>query len=286
MSTFDLTRPADSSESEDDDDYVPSAEESEGDLSDAGNDDADSDVEDGTAKKTKKGGKTRGSVSKKRRGGMKFDQQETDREASPQPSAKATEEPTELSCEEKQKADLLWADFLKDVGPLPKKGSPQAQTPAATSSPTPTPKPEPATATPSVEKKVKITKVMNFAGETVLVDKEVDADSKEAQCHAKDSASPSSGSATALLPGTKRPAGAKSVLNQLLNKKQKLSVLEKSRLDWERHKREKGIEEEIQTHNRGKDGYLEKQAFLQRADLRQFEIEKDLRAKARVTRLV
>ncbi|EEC10287.1 hypothetical protein IscW_ISCW008346 [Ixodes scapularis] len=54
MSTFDLTRPADCSESEDDEDYVPSGEESERDLTDCEND-AESDVEAATNKKGKKG---------------------------------------------------------------------------------------------------------------------------------------------------------------------------------------------------------------------------------------
>lgn len=257
MSTFELTRPADCSESEDDEDYVPSGEESEGDLTDCDND-AESDVEAATSKKGKKG-----KAAGKRRGGTKPGACE----AGP-PEDRAAEDLSELTRAEKEKADLLWADFLKDVEPLPKKRPPPA---AAQSCPT-TLKPESAT----VEKKVKVTKVMNFAGETVLVDTEVDA--KEAR--------ESGSGAEAPLPSTKRPAGVQNVLSRILNKKQKLSVLDKSKLDWERYKKEKGIEEEIQTHNRGKDGYLEKQAFLQRADLRQFEIEKNLRAKTRVNRLV
>lgn len=259
MSTFDLTRPADSSESEDDEDYVPSGEESEGDLTDCEND-AESDVEVATSKKGKKG-----KAAGKRRGGMKLDASAC--EAGP-PEDRAAEDPSGLTRAEKEKADLLWADFLKDVEPLPKKQPPPA---VAQSCPT-TSKFEPAT----VEKKVKFTKIMNFAGETVLVDTEVDTE------EARERGS----GAEAPLPGTKRPAGVQNVLSRILNKKQKLSVLDKSKLDWEKYKKEKGIEEEIQTHNRGKDGYLEKQAFLQRADLRQFEIEKNLRAKTRVNRLV
>ncbi|KAH8272611.1 hypothetical protein KR018_004059 [Drosophila ironensis] len=70
--------------------------------------------------------------------------------------------------------------------------------------------------------------------------------------------------------------GVNSLLNQL-GKKKKLSVLEKSQLDWNTFKSDEGIDEELRTHNKGKDGYLERQDFLQRTDLRQFEIEKTLR---------
>lgn len=228
MSTFDLTRPADCSESEDDEDYVPSGEESERDLTDCEND-AESDVEAATNKKGKKG-----KAAGKRRGGTKLGACEAGPAEDRAAEDRAAEDLSELTRAEKEKADLLWADFLKDVEPLPKKRPTQ-------SCPT-TSKPEPAT----VEKKVKVTKVMNFAGETVLVDTEVDA--KEAR--------ESNSEAEAPLPGTKRPAGVQNVLSRILNKKQKLSVLDKSKLDWERYKKEKGIEEEIQTHNRGKDGWV------------------------------
>lgn len=52
-------------------------------------------------------------------------------------------------------------------------------------------------------------------------------------------------------------------------------------MDWDNFKKQEDIEEEINSHNRGKDGYLEKQDFLQRADFRQFEIEKQLRNSSR-----
>ncbi|XP_017079830.2 LOW QUALITY PROTEIN: craniofacial development protein 1 [Drosophila eugracilis] len=64
-------------------------------------------------------------------------------------------------------------------------------------------------------------------------------------------------------------------------KKRKLSVLEKSQLDWKNFKIDEGIDEQLRAHNRGKEGYLERQDFLQRTDLRQFEIEKNLRHPSR-----
>lgn len=41
-----------------------------------------------------------------------------------------------------------------------------------------------------------------------------------------------------------------------LGKKNKLSTLEKSKLDWDRFKKHEGIEEDIQTHNKGKEGWV------------------------------
>ena len=40
---------------------------------------------------------------------------------------------------------------------------------------------------------------------------------------------------------------------------------------------EEGIGEELAIHNRGKEGYIERKAFLDQVDHRQFEIERDLR---------
>ena len=45
--------------------------------------------------------------------------------------------------------------------------------------------------------------------------------------------------------------------------------------------RKKGIKEDLSTFNKGKDGYVEKQSFLERADLRRFEMEKETREKTR-----
>ncbi|XP_017034545.2 craniofacial development protein 1 [Drosophila kikkawai] len=81
----------------------------------------------------------------------------------------------------------------------------------------------------------------------------------------------------------KRPVESNSV-SAVLNrftKKKKMSVLEKSKVDWKDFKNDEGIDEELRTHNKGKDGYLERQDFLQRTDLRQFEIEKTMRLSSR-----
>ena len=52
-------------------------------------------------------------------------------------------------------------------------------------------------------------------------------------------------------------------------------------MDWEKFKTDEGISEELQIHNRGKEGFIERKQFLERTDLRQFEIEKDLRQRTK-----
>ncbi|CAB1313860.1 unnamed protein product [Coregonus sp. 'balchen'] len=80
-----------------------------------------------------------------------------------------------------------------------------------------------------------------------------------------------------VLLSVKRPAGMGSILNRLGGKKQKMSTLEKSKMDWDAFKDEEGIGDELAIHNRGKEGYVERKNFLQRVDHRQFEQEKKVR---------
>jgi Bucentaur or craniofacial development. len=88
------------------------------------------------------------------------------------------------------------------------------------------------------------------------VTKEVNADSAEARISTK----PPLASST-VAQGTSRGRGRgggglkgiSSVLGQL-GKKSKLGTLEKSKLDWDRYKKDEGLEEEIHLHNKGKDG--------------------------------
>ncbi|NXY74364.1 CFDP1 protein, partial [Glareola pratincola] len=111
------------------------------------------------------------------------------------------------------------------------------------------------------------------------VTKEVDSTSKEAKSFLKQQEKWQS-AAPAAFPtasGVKRPSGMSSLLGKIGSKKQKMSTLEKSKLDWENFKEEEGIVEELAIHNRGKDGYIERKAFLERVDHRQFEIERDIR---------
>ncbi|EGI68186.1 Craniofacial development protein 1 [Acromyrmex echinatior] len=143
---------------------------------------------------------------------------------------------------------------------------------------------------PKVQEKVKITKVFEFAGEEVKVEKEVSVDSAEARLSLSTAENSTTKPSESTSPAIKERGrggirrvglgGISSVLGQI-GKKAKISTLEKSKLDWDNFKKQENIEEELNTHNKGKDGYLERQDFLQRADLRQFEIEKQLRNTSR-----
>ncbi|XP_048828509.1 craniofacial development protein 1 [Brienomyrus brachyistius] len=197
--------------------------------------------------------------------------------------------------QEKKRADDLWASFLSDVGPRPKADAaellPSATDSKATSKkPTETgdtpPRLQGGEQKPGEPAKVTITKVFDFAGEEVRVTKEVDASSKEAKSFLKSKemnmepeSCPDMPPVTSPAPGpsVKRPAGLGNILNRIGGKKQKMSTLEKSRLDWDAFKDEEGIRDELTIHNRGKDGYLERKNFLERVDHRQFELERSVR---------
>ena len=61
------------------------------------------------------------------------------------------------------------------------------------------------------------------------------------------------------LSNLKRPhaaggGGLGSIMDQISGKKAKMGCLDKSKLDWNKFVAEEGIKEELQTHNKGKDG--------------------------------
>nr|XP_034189749.1 craniofacial development protein 1 isoform X2 [Osmia lignaria] len=275
--------PSDSDE--DDEDYVPdgadsepvSEVESEGDVESGPEDENDENKRETTKKKGKKRGKVTKSKTKKRRTAGKNLKNEDDEKDEEEDKTESKEKKERTEEEEKKRADSLWADFMKDTVGSKSKPQDTINKPKEKSPPLEKPK---------VEEKVKITKVFEFAGEEVKVEKEVPIDSAEARLtlssaenseKSGNTASPA-GKGSGRGKGFKRAGlgGISSVLTQI-GKKAKISTLEKSKLDWDNYKKEENLEEEITTHNKGKDGYLERQDFLQRADLRQFEIEKQLR---------
>lgn len=147
--------------------------------------------------------------------------------------------------EEKRREEALWAEFLGDTETTPstssstvtstspkKQNIPKQQKSAAISRPPAAPRQSPP-------------KIFEFAGEEVIVNE------------TKPSASENSSNAIPKAsPAVKRPAtggGLSSVLNQI-SKKNKLSILQKTKLDWDGFKTNQGIAEELQTHNRGRDG--------------------------------
>lgn len=282
----------DFSTSDEDEDYVPSGGEcSEDDVSElVKEDEVDGDEQ---SEKTRGRGRKAQSVParKRKQSGLLLEDEEDGKEESGGSSSEEDEEDQEggLGSENarKKKEDELWASFLNDVGPKSKTApSPQVKAAEETEE---TGSNKLLVRADELEKpkeseKVKITKVFDFAGEEVRVTKEVDAASKEAKSFLKQSEKekpqavvPAAAPALPAGSGIKRSSGMSSLLGKIGAKKQKMSTLEKSKLDWENFKEEEGIGEELAIHNRGKEGYIERKAFLDRVDHRQFEIERDLR---------
>ena len=82
-----------------------------------------------------------------------------------------------------------------------------------------------------------------FIRDTVLVDK----DSKEAQKYLKQQEEAS----TSL---KRKPGGLNSIMGAISGKVTKMGTLDKSKRDWNEYVADAGIKEELQTHNKGKDG--------------------------------
>lgn len=237
--------PSDSDE--DDEDYVPEAVISASEAESEGEEEEEAEVSGAENDEEKPGKRSARRKAKTKGSRRKAGKKSTSRNDVKEKAEKDEEEKKLTEEEEKKRADSLWADFMKDTAP------------AASASPRVASKPE------KPEEKIKVTKVFEFAGEEVKVEREVSAKSTEVVGR-----------------GAKR-CGISSVLGQL-GKRAKISTLEKSKLDWDNYKKQENLEEEISNHNRGKGGYLERQDFLQRADLRQFEIEKRMRSASRRSR--
>ncbi|XP_044049641.1 craniofacial development protein 1 isoform X2 [Siniperca chuatsi] len=283
--------------SNEDADYVPSDDNlSEDDINECEKEDPlhrDDDVPhpDNVSKKKRK--KKDIGMRKRKKGVLKVDKEEN-YGGGAEEAQEAVEKPTEVEkdddAKQKKKSDDLWASFLSDVGSRPKDSTPASQSSTVQKDDssvlkvahlsTETKASEPA--------KVTITKVFDFAGEEVRVNKEVSADSREAKSYLKsqntkqeengDDEKRSSPSRPPLPgPSAKRPAGMTSILSRIGGKKQKMSTLEKSKMDWDAFKSEEGITEELAIHNRGREGYVERKNFLERVDHRQFELEKAVR---------
>lgn len=290
-----------------DEDFVPQGVESDDEPISGGEEEEDDDLdEDGEGKsaakdKKKKGRKKKGKKTNPLLAHIEDKEQDTEE--------KEAEQDVVSSEKDKKKEDNLWADFLADVEdkpsppPKPKASSWAALLGKKSSSSANSTSAHPVSATVKKEEPkkdlkkedqdnkpstVKITKVFEFAGEEVRIEKEVDANSAEAKAATltpessttlDKKASPVGG-----LGGVKRPAGLSNIIGLLDNKKQKLTTLEKTKLDWNSFKAEEGIDEELESHKKSKHGYLDKQAFLERADIRQFEIERAMRQSKRSNR--
>ncbi|KAF4528291.1 hypothetical protein B566_EDAN016642 [Ephemera danica] len=294
--------PSESEES--DEDYVPSGEEGKG-SEEESDGDAEDQPEPGSGDEAKIASKAR----KRKGNSTKKNAKKRARTVSPPVDGEEEEEPPGQNEEQlKKKADDLWADFQKDT---PKPSKPPEKSTVVTD------KTAAQTLTTIYEfagEKVEIpVKNANSFGKSrlsksgsgiswsAMLNKRkptiplsrvpVKAATVPDKTPAVPSKTPEIPTKTPAVPSTARGAPARgipsragsglaSMLGQL-GKKNKLSTLEKSKLDWEGYKEQNGLTEEIQTHNKGKHGYLEKQDFLQRTDLRQFEREKQMRSNTR-----
>ncbi|XP_022618731.1 craniofacial development protein 1 [Seriola dumerili] len=286
--------------SNEDADYIPSDDNlSEDDLNECEKEDPlreDDDVPhpDDVSKKKRK--KKDISMRKRKIRVLKIETEERDGAGAEevQPPQEELVKPTEVEVDDeakqKKKSDDLWASFLSDVGSRPKESTPTSQSSTEQKATSSVLKVAPVSADTKASEPatVTITKVFDFAGEEVRVSQQVSADSREAKSFLKsqntkqektEDEERSSPPIEPPLPGpsAKRPAGVSGVLSRIGGKKQKMSTLEKSKMDWDAFKSEEGITEELAIHNRGREGYVERKNFLERVDHRQFELEKAVR---------
>nr|XP_046250442.1 craniofacial development protein 1 [Scatophagus argus] len=287
--------------SNEDADYVPSDENlSEDDINECEKEDPlheHDDVPHPDSVSQKKRKKMDIVIKKRKKGALKVDEEEkggsgAHESQSPQEEVEKPSTQVEKNDDaiQKKKSDDLWASFLSDVGYRPKECTPVSQSSTTHKDDSTVLKVAClSTETKASERaKVTITKVYDFAGEEVRVNKEVSAESREAKNYLKSqstklkenedeekSLSPSQPPLPG--PSTKRPPGMMSILSHIGGKKQKMTTLEKSKMDWEAFKSEEGITDELAIHNRGKEGYVERKKFLERVDHRQFELEKAVR---------
>lgn len=224
-----------------DEDYVPEGQNVE--L--PSEEDSDGDVEDDLIpdQSKKRGKKSNTRKSKKLRTAEV--ESDHDNDESVEQSKPVTAE------EEKKKADSLWADFLKDTDTKPKSINKEKVVETKIKNiPSSTVSVDKKIEKPVEEKKVKVTKIFEFAGEEVRVEKEVPVNSLEAKLSTGSGGIATRGRSPR---GRGGGSGLTSVLSQI-GKKQKISTLEKTKLDWDKFKKEENIEEELQSFNKGKHG--------------------------------
>nr|CAH8864490.1 unnamed protein product [Trichobilharzia regenti] len=159
----------------------------------------------------------------------------------------------------KAREDKIWEDFLKSDG----------------------------SSKATDGEKVNVVKKYQFAGEEVEVTETV---SKTANI-TKIPQNQNNTSTNTQPPKLKSPTlgpGLTSALQNLkstVNKLPRLSTLEKSRLDWKQYVQKESLEDDLKAHNKGKDGYLEKQAFVSRTSEREYQYRQELKKPASNRRL-
>ncbi|XP_034479148.1 craniofacial development protein 1 [Drosophila innubila] len=275
---------------ESDEDFCPENVNEEDDSGEEEDDESESEEDDDAeaGKKVTKAakGKKKDKVKDKRKSIETEITARSTRQTEVKQNGREAAEKDELESDEevdKSRSDALWADFLGDVGAesKPTATKPKERQPSPVK-PTEKIKPKSPVATSDHVTEMLDSRAKSSPSST--------SSAKENQEQSATVSLKTGASPRGVFGAAKRPAngggtgsgsggaggGLGSLLNQL-GKKKKLSVLEKSQQDWKSFKNDEGIDEELRTHNKGKDGYLERQDFLQRTDVRQFEIEKNLR---------
>lgn len=116
---------------------------------------------------------------------------------------------------------------------------------------------------------ITIEETRRFAGKNIVVQREVDKDSKEAKLKAGRH-------------HTTKKEGLDAVLEQIAPAK-KVTVMDKSKSDWKDYKtKDDQVLEELEAHKKSGGTYLEKKDFLASADLKAYEKERDARLGADV----
>mmetsp|Transcript_44155 Transcript_44155/g.84379 ORF Transcript_44155/g.84379 Transcript_44155/m.84379 type:complete len:295 (+) Transcript_44155:42-926(+) len=118
--------------------------------------------------------------------------------------------------------------------------------------------------------KLHVTETQSFAGQQITVTRVLAADSKEGKKLCRKKAE-----------GAGATTGIDAVLQQL-EKRRKMNVLDKTKMDWGEYKQEQDTDvvEDLEKHKRSGETHLEKKDFLERTDVRQYELERDERLAA------
>ncbi|KAJ3045392.1 hypothetical protein HDV00_010262 [Rhizophlyctis rosea] len=238
----DLTTANFASDSEDDDeDFIPDNAADQSDSGSSDSDDSETEAADGSVPAKRR--------SRKRQKGKKKQKQTAPGEdpASLRASIEAAERAEQ---ERKAKINDIWSSMRTDDGATKKSSNYLAAYEASLNS-----------------KTNKVTKTYQFAGRQFSIEQSI-TPTLQSEPLAPQEPPPGSTTPTA-------PKARKSRLMEIAEKfgvaheAAKLTVLEKSKLDWVMHVDESGDAERLQHHR--KDGYLEKHDFLSRMDQRQAE---------------
>nr|AAW26647.1 SJCHGC01833 protein [Schistosoma japonicum] len=130
--------------------------------------------------------------------------------------------------------------------------------------------------------KINVVKKYQFAGEEVEITQAVSRTADTTR-HPDSIRSQNNTSTETKLLKPKAPSVGLGLSNALQNLKStisnlpKLSTLEKSRLDWKQYIQKESLEDDLKAHNKGKEGYLERQAFFNRASEREYQYERELK---------